>query len=174
MSPEIDVASPFEPIPVTVRRAVAAYFTLQGVAVILWWWVLFAVPSAREWFRMSPAPDDTLLAFALPDLLILAPASLLGAVLVARRYARAPAILWLAAGGSVYAALYCVAFALRTDAGWPGAALMLPSALLSASCAAAATPGVVALLRQPSLPSSGETVILLELLSKRAERESRC
>jgi hypothetical protein len=26
----------------------------------------------------------------------------------------------------------------------------------------------------PSLPSSGETVILLELLSKRAERESRC
>ena len=108
---------------------------------------------------MSPGPDHTLLAFALPDLLILAPASLLGAGLLVRRDGRAPAVLWCGAGAAAYAALYCLAFALRSDAGWPGVAAMLPSALLSGSCAAAVTPSIVALLRQARPASQGWNVI---------------
>ncbi|MBW3570001.1 MAG: isoprenylcysteine carboxylmethyltransferase family protein [Gemmatimonadetes bacterium] len=138
-----------------MRRAVAAYFGLQGAGVVGWWAMLFLDAEARQWFRMSPAPDHTLLAFALPDLAILAPASLLGAALVVRRDARAPVVLWVAAGATVYAALYTLAFAVRADAGWLGAALMLPAALLSGSCAAAATPSMVALLRHARPASAG-------------------
>lgn len=146
---------PPEAIPAAVRRAVAAFFAAQGAGVLLWWALLFSSHRARDWFQMSPAPDDTLLAFALPDLLILAPASLVGAWLVLRRDGRAPALLWCAAGGAVYAALYSLAFALRADAGWLGVTLMMPSALLSAACASAATPGVLALLRQARPASAG-------------------
>lgn len=147
-----------ESVPVIVRRAVAAFFAMQGAGVVLWWTILYAVPRARELFRMSPGPDQTLLAFALPDLLILAPASLLGAWLLVRRDGRAPALLWCSAGAVAYAALYCLAFALGNDAGWLGVATMLPSALLSASCAAAVTPSIVALLRQARPASPGWNV----------------
>jgi protein-S-isoprenylcysteine O-methyltransferase Ste14 len=144
----------FDPIPVSVRRAVAAYFALQGAGVVLWWAMLFVAPLARGRFQMSAAPDHTLMAFALADLVILAPASLLGAGLLMRRDARAPGILWLAAGAAAYAALYCLAYALRADAGWLGVALMLPAALLSVVCATAATPGFAALLRQAAPASA--------------------
>lgn len=138
----------FESVPGAVRRAVAAFFALQGLGVLLWWLVLALAPEARAHFRMGAAPDPTLLAFALPDLAVLAPGSLLGAWLVARRDGRAPLVLWAAAGASAYATLYCLAFALDTGLGWAGVAAMLPSALLSLGCAASASPSFTTLFRQ--------------------------
>lgn len=38
---------PLKSIPVSVRRAVAAYFALQGAGVVLWWAMLFVAPLAR-------------------------------------------------------------------------------------------------------------------------------
>ncbi|MBB4637876.1 methyltransferase family protein [Longimicrobium terrae] len=148
MSSSLPITPAADPVP----RAVAGFFAVQGASVALWWPILYLVPRARELFRMSPGPDDVLLSFMLPDLAVLAPASLLGALLLARRDDRAAAILWCAAGAILYAVLFCLAFALRTDAGWLGVALMLPCALLSASCAAAVTPGFLGMLR-PARPA---------------------
>jgi protein-S-isoprenylcysteine O-methyltransferase Ste14 len=123
----------------TVRRSVAAYFALQGLAVALWWLLLLAYPQSREYFRMGDS-EATLLAFWLPDLLLLAAGSLLASYLCFIGSDHSQTVLCFVCGAMTYAALYCLAFALLTDSAWLGVTLMVPAMILSVICAASVSP----------------------------------
>lgn len=122
----------------TVRPLAAWYFILQGCIIALWWAMLWLKPEARELFRMGTS-DTVLLSFWASDIL-LGLGSLLGGVLLFRRNAFAPFILWLIAGSAGGGTLYTLAFALYSDSGWLGVAMMLPAMILSFAFAIALTP----------------------------------
>lgn len=116
----------------SVRASAAIYFGIQGFAVLAWWWLLIGVPGSRRYFQMSAdSPDSVLLAFWLPDLLLMATGSLAASALLFFDSRLTQIALWFVAGATSYAALYCLAFALLTDQGWLGATLMLPAMLWS-------------------------------------------
>ncbi|MFP5262799.1 MAG: methyltransferase family protein [Blastocatellia bacterium] len=132
----------------SVRRWAAVYFASQGVAVILWWLLLILHPPSRSYFQMQSSPDATLLAFWLPDLALLAPGSLVASYLCFRGHRLELFALWFVSGAVSYAGLYCLAFALVTDAAWLGVALMLPAVLLSVASTLAVSALSVKLFRQ--------------------------
>jgi protein-S-isoprenylcysteine O-methyltransferase Ste14 len=123
----------------SIRRSVGAYFALQGLAVALWWFVLLLYPASREYFRMGDS-DATLLAFWLPDLLLLATCSLLASLFSFKGSDHLLTVLYFVCGATAYAALYCVAFALLTDTAWLGVTLMVPAMILSFLCTVAVSP----------------------------------
>jgi protein-S-isoprenylcysteine O-methyltransferase Ste14 len=120
----------------SIRRSAAVYFAFQGAAVIAWWLLLIFVPASRAYFKMGDS-DAALFAFWLPDLLLIALGSFAAAALCFADSRLISAALWFVAGANGYAALYCLAFALLTDSGWLGVALMLPAMLWSAVFAVA-------------------------------------
>lgn len=128
----------------SVRRAAAFYFAVQGIAVVVWWaWLIF-VPSSRAYFQTNGTTEAALLAFWLPDLLLVACGSFVAAYFCVRDRdnidARIAAALWLVCGAVGYATLYCLASALLTDSAWLSVALMLPAMLLSVSSTLAVSP----------------------------------
>lgn len=133
----------------SVYTSASIYFVFQGAAVALWWLLLLTVPASRVYFQMSDDSDATLLAFWLPDLLILAGGSFAAAYFSLRRddfYT--PAALWFLAGGVVYTNFYNLAFAFLTDKGWLGVSLMMPTLLLTVNCALAVTKTGARLFRE--------------------------
>jgi protein-S-isoprenylcysteine O-methyltransferase Ste14 len=142
----------------SIRRTSGAYFLLQGAAVSVWWLLLFFFPSTRRYFQMDAASEHTLLAFWLPDLLLLASGSLVAGVLCLGGSNLAPAAVWFASGAVGYASLYCLAFALLSDAGWLGVTLMLPAMLLSITSALAVSPFVEGLFRRAKLASPARNI----------------
>ena len=64
-----------------VRLACAAFFVVQGAAVLAWWMMLWRMPATRAWFTPPGWPASTLTAFWLPDLGLVAGGSLAAAVL---------------------------------------------------------------------------------------------
>lgn len=109
-----------------LRRTAAIYFALQSIAVAAWWLLLFFVPASRAVFRMGEDSDAALLAFWLPDLLLLAVGSLAAGAFCFFDSKLIFAAAWFVCGAVSYAALYCLSFAFLTDSGWLGATLMLP------------------------------------------------
>ena len=95
-----------------VRRAVGAYFALQGTGVALWRLLLWIYPASRGYFRMGGS-EATLLAFWLPDLVLLTAASLLGSYFCLANNIHAPAALYFVCGASCYATLFYTASPLR-------------------------------------------------------------
>ena len=95
-----------DPSPSNARvRAVAA---MLGIAIVAWWCWLLAMPDHRAWFRPSSWPDASLLAFALPDLI-------LAALLLALAGGARATWLWAAViGGYAYATAYCLGVVLLT------------------------------------------------------------
>lgn len=114
-----------------VYRSAAIYYAIQGVAVIAWWTVLFAVPGSRKYFLLERSSEFSLLAFWLADLSFLGIGSLVAAWLCLRHndYSRIAA--WFVTGAISYAAVYCFAFAMITDHGWLGVVLMFPAMIWS-------------------------------------------
>lgn len=110
-----------------IRYTAAVYFALQGVAVVAWWITLIFVPASREYFQLETNSEISLLAFWLADLSLLGIGSLAAAGFCLRDSRHAPVAAWFVTGAISYAVLYCLAFALLTDAGWLGTALMLPA-----------------------------------------------
>jgi hypothetical protein len=51
-----------------VRKAAAAYYLIQSLAVIGWWVLLVTYPESRTWFALETRSLLTLWAFWLPDL----------------------------------------------------------------------------------------------------------
>lgn len=112
-----------------IRRTAAVFFAVQSLAVAAWWLALYYVPASRAYFRMGDDSDAVLLAFWLPDLLLLAVGSLVAGALCFLESESASPAAWFVCGAASYAALYCLSFALLADSGWLGATLMLPSML---------------------------------------------
>jgi len=141
-----------------IRRTSGAYFLLQGAAVSGWWLLLFFLPSTRRYFQMDAASEHTLLAFWLPDLLLLALGSWVAGVLCLVGSNLAPAAVWFVSGAVSYASLYCLTFALLSDAGWLGVTLMLPAMLLSITSALAVSPFAKGLFRRAKLASPARNI----------------
>ena len=113
-----------------VRKLTILFLVLQGVGTFVWWAVLLIFPTAREPFMAPGAPDATLLAFLIPDLLIYAGGALVAAYGLLRRSAWAWPALCVNVGASVYAALYALTLPFISGGGWLGALMMLPSLIV--------------------------------------------
>ena len=142
----------------SIRRTSGAYFLLQGAVVSLWWLLLFFFPSTRGYFQMDSASESTLLAFWLPDLILLALGSLVAGAFCFGGSNLAHAAVWSTAGAVSYASLYCLALALLSDAGWLGVTLMLPAMLLSITSALAVSPFAEGLFRPAKLASPARNI----------------
>lgn len=114
-----------------LRRLAPHYFAIQGLLVALWWMSLALRPEFRAHFQAPGGTEAFLLAFLLPDLLLLAAGSLATTYGIAfgRRWASSAA--WLVAGATAYATLYCLALAAATGGAWLSVVLMVPAAILS-------------------------------------------
>ncbi|MEO7673753.1 MAG: methyltransferase [Pyrinomonadaceae bacterium] len=114
-----------------VRRNAAGYYLLQGLAVIVWWVILFAMPETRSYFQLDADSQTSLLAFWLPDAVFIAAASLAASYLVFLRNRYETAAMWLVTGAVSYAAIYTLSLASITDVGWLGVVMMIPAMLWS-------------------------------------------
>ncbi|MBK7933844.1 MAG: isoprenylcysteine carboxylmethyltransferase family protein [Acidobacteria bacterium] len=114
-----------------VRHSAAIYFVVQGIAVIAWWATLSFVPSTRQYFLLEKSSETSLMAFWLADLSFLGIGSLAAGFLSWRDHEYSRIASWFVAGAVSYAAVYCLAFAWMTDAGWLGVTMMFPAMIWS-------------------------------------------
>ena len=114
-----------------VSRSAAVYYLLQGLAVFGWWLILWLQPQFRDYFSLEAGSQLSLLAFWLPDILLLGAGSLCTAHFCFRESPYRHVSAWFVTGAMSYGALYCLAFTLMTDRGWLGVTLMLPAMLWS-------------------------------------------
>lgn len=122
-----------------ISKSASIYFAFQGIAVLIWWVLLIAIPTSRRYFQMG-SDENILLAFWLPDLFLLAIGSLLLSWLIAVKHKFMPIVLWFVAGAISYATFYCLAFAWQTDTGWLGVTAMFPAMMTSGNFAIGLTP----------------------------------
>lgn len=148
--------------PALLRRLAGAYLLVQGAGVVAWWIVLALAPAARAPFRAATAPDATLLAFAVGDLLMVGVLSVLTGVGVLRRWRWAGPALLVHASACVYAGLYCLSLPLLGDgSGWAAAlgmvpVLAVPPLIVLAWFGGLLTPAAPAALAEVTMPSSRE------------------
>ncbi len=124
-----------------VRKAAALYFLAQGLGVIAWWILLIAWPESRLMFVLEPNRETSLLAFWLPDLLLIGPFSFIAALFIFSRRKYSEHVVWLVTGAVTYATLYTFAMVMMTDRGWLGVVMMVPAMLWSGVFAMALTVG---------------------------------
>ncbi len=110
-----------------VRRSAAIYFAAQGIAVFLWWAMLFWWPASRKYFALENGSEISLMAFWLADLSFLGVGSVVAAWLCFRNNPYQCVAAWFVTGAMSYSAIYCFTFTMTTDAGWLGVALMMPA-----------------------------------------------
>jgi protein-S-isoprenylcysteine O-methyltransferase Ste14 len=137
-----------------IRHTAAIYYTLQGIAVIAWWTLLFFVPASRRYFQLESNSETSLLAFWLADLSFLGMGSLVAALLCFRSSQHAPTASWFVTGAVSYATMYCLAFAFFTDTGWLGVSLMLPAMIWSGNFSIAISSVSNAMFRQAKASST--------------------
>lgn len=107
------------------RLAVAWSLFLPG-GLAGWWILVLVVPGSAWWFSPESLGWNALLAFGLPDLVLLTVPSLVVARLLLRgERTRAQTWLWWIAGAQGYATLWSVVASLITWQAWAGPALML-------------------------------------------------
>ena len=99
-------------------RLASIWFVLQAVLVTLWWVWLFVQPAARAHFLPTSFPAEVLLAFAVPDLLLLVLGSLAAGHGLWRGRAWSSAACWFVVGACCYATLWCTAASLRSGDAW--------------------------------------------------------
>ncbi|MBP6003561.1 MAG: isoprenylcysteine carboxylmethyltransferase family protein [Pyrinomonadaceae bacterium] len=114
-----------------VRRSASAYFALQGIAVAVWWALLYVEPGMRRYFVLESNSETSLLAFWLSDLMFLSVGSLVASWLCFRGHEYMRLAAWFVAGAVSHATIYCLAFTLMTDAGWLGIVMMFPAMIWS-------------------------------------------
>lgn len=118
-----------------MRSTVLCYLLMQAALVVLWWLMIAADPSVHAWFSIPGSPAASLLAFAAPNLVVIAGGSVVAALAIARRSPHRHAIAWLVAGAVSHGAAYSAAVPVLTGSAWIGALLMLPAACASIVCA---------------------------------------
>jgi protein-S-isoprenylcysteine O-methyltransferase Ste14 len=138
-----------------IRHTAAVYFALQGIAVVVWWILLFGVPASRKHFRLETDSETSLLAFWMADLLLLGVGSIIAAVFCFRDSRHASTGSWFVTGAISYATLYCLAFAFLNDTGWLGVMLMLPAMIWSGNFSIALSSLGDVMFRQAKSASTG-------------------
>ncbi|HEV2146005.1 MAG TPA: isoprenylcysteine carboxylmethyltransferase family protein [Longimicrobiaceae bacterium] len=141
-----------------LSQVAGIYFLLQAGGVVGWWALLWLHPEYRIPFQLDVRSETALLAFWLPDLVLLAGGSLAASVWSFRRSALLPYALWFVTGSVSYATLYCLAGALITNGGWLSVVLMAPAMLLSLVLTLALIPQSRRLLRQARPGSVGRNL----------------
>ena len=86
--------------------------------------------------------DTVLMAFWLPDLVLLSVGSLVAGVCARLESPLLPGALWFVSGTIAYATLYCLAFAMMTNTGWLGVVLMTPAMIITGNFAIALSPAL--------------------------------
>jgi protein-S-isoprenylcysteine O-methyltransferase Ste14 len=117
------------------RKLTAPYFATQSLLVSLWWLALWLHPPSRLFFLPPGGADVFLLAFWLPDIVLIVAGGLVTVALCRRRSASAGIALWVVVGALSYATLYCLALSLFTDSAWVSVAMMSTATFLSAGLA---------------------------------------
>lgn len=124
------------------RAFALTYLLMQGLGILMFWFLLWQAPPVRTWFVMSGSSPATFLSLALADGLFLPATSLTaGWALWRRRPWHIPA-LWLHAGAAAYAGLAAVGMWIFDDRLWLGAGLMIPVLITPLVIAITVTRGV--------------------------------
>ncbi len=114
-----------------LKQLAVYWLGCQALLAGIWWVLLLYAPSVRRHFLAVDAPDSTLMAFMVPDLLLFIAGALVAArgLALERRWGWYTLLIHSGAGG--YAALYCLALAMLSNGGWAGAVLMFPSLVIT-------------------------------------------
>ncbi len=118
----------------TNARLRGGYFALQGIAVVVWWVVMFVRPATMRLFLPSDVPVEALTAF-LPADALFAAGSFVAAWLAFRAHPRERLVAWFVAGAACYATLWCIGIWALTGEALAGVLCMLPCAGASVACA---------------------------------------
>jgi len=118
-----------------VRKLIAVYLVMQGVATALWWCVLFTFPAAVEWFQPKDWPRESLLGFWLSDSMLLVAGSFFTAAAVVTNKPWSSVVIWTLAAATWYPTLYCLGVSFMTDQAWIASALMTCMAGITLSMA---------------------------------------
>lgn len=113
-----------------LHRLGALYLLIQAAGASLWWLALWFIPKSRAYFRPSDAPDASLLAFFLPDVIFFIGAAIWAAIALWRTPQRAVVPLALHVGAASYAALYCLQQWLMTGEAGIAALAMAPTLII--------------------------------------------
>ena len=141
-----------------LHRRGAVYLVVQGLAVAAWWMALWLVPSVRRHFTARGQGTEALLAFWLPDLLLMGVGSLAAAALGLLRSPLFGHAAWGVTGVVSYASLYCLSLSLLTDSAWLSTTMMLP-AMVFTGCFALAEAVPPAIYRRATPAPPGWNVV---------------
>ena len=114
-----------------IHRCAAIYFAIQGLAVVVWWGLLYFVPVSRQYFVLERNSETSLIAFWLADISFLGIGSLVAGWLCFRNHQYMRIASWFVTGAVSYVAVYCLTLAMMTDFGWLGVTLMVPAMIWS-------------------------------------------
>lgn len=135
------------------------FFIVQGCAIAAWWFYLVAYPARRQVFVPPGASEVELLAFWLPDLVMVFPLSLAAGLAFLGRFRCSHLLAWAAAGAVNYAFLYCTAWSLLRQGGWTSVLFMAPAAFFSGVAALDASASTITIFRRSSADSPLHYVI---------------
>jgi hypothetical protein len=124
-----------------VRRLGITFLAIQGLGGLAWWLVLLALPGSRSYFLVAGAPEVTLLAFAVADLVLYVGGSLAAAYGLFRHRPWGWPVLCVHAGAAAYASLYVLTVAAWSGSVAVGAAFMAPSLVVPSYLAWRLRPG---------------------------------
>ncbi len=141
-----------------------AYFAFQAAAILMWWLAIYESAEFRAYFLAEGSPERDLLAFWMPDVLLVGGGSMLTAIGFFLGWAWAFPVAWAVAGGLVYATLYCLALAWMSDSAWLSVVMMTPSAFFSCVFALDLSRGEVPFFRTARV--SGRSRNILKTLAQ--------
>jgi len=118
------------PVPSTLRRVAVLLLAAESLLGLAWWIALLVRDDLGSVF-LPPGVDPSLVrTFVVADFAFYVAAPVAAALGLARDRRWALPVLWLHAGGALYAALWGWGLVLVTGSGLLGAALMTPSAVV--------------------------------------------
>lgn len=106
------------------KSIVAAYLLFQATCVLVWWSWLLSHPESVDLFHPAAWPSDAMLAFMLPDDMLIIIGSTATAWLVYRDSKHSKLAIWALSAVTAYPTLYCIAASVLTGEAWLSAGLM--------------------------------------------------
>ena len=115
----------------SLRRFALVYLLSTGLGTLAWWIAMLGYAPWRPAFRLSNAPDVSLLAFAVPDVLLFVGSALACAFALWKRKNWTTTALVIHTVAAGYAGLYSVCLTLLSGGeAWAAAAFMAPSLIV--------------------------------------------